>query len=980
MRTNTQRVYVLYMFLYYVKCEIWIQIQIQFKFYHFQQMMNTMMGIKLAGEGIVFLFLFFATCQIVYVETDNMTVAPDPPSTDSMYEETSDNVTVSAGRPSTIAMYHHPSCNSTIRLPVSNETRDAFKVALTNNSVFAHVAIHFNNVSHINELNINESLVINPLTWVWALEGKGYVLLTYPYDFEYLSLTTLSPGVDRVELAVELNDEEKACFQEKNNEDREKILARFVTDVANEAIFALLDNKSSLYHEKEFQVCLEKKDTSSISLFALETLFSCTIVHDNHCVYNEIKKHNWPLIITYVVVILVLIFPGIIFPLGIDFFTCQNPPTEIEGAKWLTIGSDLPVGMKYFLLHSNCNSKWIGAIRRSLACILFTMAGTLLYIVPFAAKEEYEVRKLSQFLRPFPLWHLICTLYFLVVLLLIILANVFTGITANKRFPKGGEVQEYLDLFQRFKVPEEELRKIPKLHGSMLRKLKLSLYAPTHYLIRPRLWWKSLDSVERFKKSRNIKLFAFPFISLWFIISNLPVVRYFMLTILPAFPSSKYNMEKETDEESEESKYNPSCFNKYLKSSCYIMGLRSCYFIYLFASYLHLSVVCLCSSVFFLLLIGKIIAYTFTGLLLNYDYYLQYQYVYVLVGLAGAHMGSINFHDKYCVLHRHVLEQMFVVYEEKREEIEKLNKKIYEYPCSSEQNTDDNGETTDRSKDEDKDENTDKNNPDENEDNNRDENKDGGNPDENEDNNRDENMDEGNPDENTDKKNPQKKKDNEVFLYIRDIPHVSHDFFNTCCEIFQPVRVQVIKFVLAMSSIFLVVQFVASVLQSVQKEVELPEVLTNFLVPLFSVGIIPFLSIITTSKEQETCKEEEKILNIRKFMRRNLEMLGNGKGEYWSGMTCPEIKWHPSINELSGGSSNKSDSESSNKTKSNEKSIDDLNDQAIVKPSTSDDGLIGADLNTTQIENRRGTRLDHTMELGEQALYVNNDLPSPSIV
>ena len=81
---------------------------------------------------------------------------------------------------------------------------------------------------------------------------------------------------------------------------------------------------------------------------------------------------------------------------------------------------------------------------------------------------------------------------------------------------------------------------------------------------------------------------------------------------------------------------------------------------------MNFTAVIWCSFIFFLLLIGKIIAYTFTGLLLNYDYYLKYQYVYVLAGLAGAYMGSINFYDKYCVLHRNILEQMFVVYEEKK--------------------------------------------------------------------------------------------------------------------------------------------------------------------------------------------------------------------------------------------------------------------------------------------------------------------------
>ena len=116
-------------------------------------------------------------------------------------------------------------------------------------------------------------------------------------------------------------------------------------------------------------------------------------------------------------------------------------------------------------------------------------------------------------------------------------------------------------------------------------------------------------------------------------------------------------------------------------------------------------------------------------------------------------------------------------------------------------------------------ENEDKDNPDENENNTPGDNKGMDNP--------DELKDKDNHDENKNNTNPQTKKDKKVFLYIRDIPHVSHEFFDTCCEIFQPVRVQVIKFVLAMSSIFLVVQFAASVLQSVQKEVELPEVLNK---------------------------------------------------------------------------------------------------------------------------------------------------------
>ena len=83
-------------------------------------------------------------------------------------------------------------------------------------------------------------------------------------------------------------------------------------------------------------------------------------------------------------------------------------------------------------------------------------------------------------------------------------------------------------------------------------------------------------------------------------------------------------------------------------------------------------------------------------------------------------------------------------------------------------------------------------------------------------------------------------------------------------------------------------------------------------------------------------------------------MLENGKGEYWSGMACPKIKWHPSINELKY---NKFDDKFIDETKSNNKSIDESSNLASVKSSNSADSLSNsedslrvADLNTTQIE------------------------------
>ena len=96
---------------------------------------------------------------------------------------------------------------------------------MTEKSVFIHVRLK--NLTLANDHDDRNSQIldntVNPLVWVWALEGKGYALLSYPFDFKHLSLGTLGYGVE--DAIVVFNLPYGHCFNNASTRDQEIAMA-----------------------------------------------------------------------------------------------------------------------------------------------------------------------------------------------------------------------------------------------------------------------------------------------------------------------------------------------------------------------------------------------------------------------------------------------------------------------------------------------------------------------------------------------------------------------------------------------------------------------------------------------------------------------------------------------------------------------------------------------------------------------------------
>ena len=708
---------------------------------------------NMAGRGRMFLFVLFAACNIMSVAAEMIADTQN-----SSYQSASEYIP----------------CE--MMLPVSEEAKDAFRVALTEENVFVYVKLDLNLEQVYG--GINDFLVINPFVWVWALEGKGYALLSYPYDFEYISLGTLSPGVGRVNFTVALSEAERQCFLAASDGNRQNILSRLVTDVADEANRTLNKSDTEMYHGENFQVCLEEKNMNRhyfayAFLYDYETLYNCTTFTDDEAIYKVIEKHSWPLVVNCAIM-----FIACIFPLGISFFLSKHPPIKLDGHVYLAVDANLPVGIKHFLFHSNSGCKWIVAIRAFLAPVLFTLIGTLPYTVPFAYKDEYELRKKAALLPPLASYHIIV----MSVIIFFCLLGIIVYLLDTKKmvgiFDKVLEEEEsemmYLDVMTKgFRLSESDLKRIPNLEGSYFHKVKQILYFYAHHLIRPQVWWSAVSLKIKYFV---VRIIVFPLLTLWFLLCNLPIVRFWSM-------SSRVFL---------------YLLERVLGKAKVVAPLVKVILTPVFTPATSFNIA------FFLLFLGELILYTFTGLLLNYDQYGGEKYAYAVAGI-GTFIGSINFYGKYCSLHRTVLE------------------------VACELDAENSGTTDAYSR-------VDSRAPKGND---------------------------GTPQEDQNHGGHPGKK---YVTYINGIPHISLDLFKACCKRFQPVLAEVINLSVLMMCIILVVLFAMSTLNTIQEEVELPAVLSNFLVPLFSIGIIPFLKSITTSTEEEKCKDKAKLLNIKQFL------------------------------------------------------------------------------------------------------------------
>ena len=271
-------------------------------------------------------------------------------------------------------------------------------------AVFVRLFVNVANASHEvdddHHDNDTEEVMIhdNSRTLVWALDGKGALLLSFPGDFVFFSLGTLSPGVYDEGLRITVNGLDSECYWKASNAVKYIILGTFVIDLARAANASLTAN-DDLYAGLGFHVCVNKLDdfiqTRDLSrlFFNMHYEYMC-LDADMGSISSEfhpVHKLSWLFVLRYIGYFLAFFSPllGLIFTSD-KHLIVRNPPcrnqNSLKGSKWsfrgdehrtyYAINSDLPVGLRYLLFQSLGNSKICFLLRWSAAISAITVLPT----------------------------------------------------------------------------------------------------------------------------------------------------------------------------------------------------------------------------------------------------------------------------------------------------------------------------------------------------------------------------------------------------------------------------------------------------------------------------------------------------------------------------------------------------------------------------------------------------------------------------
>ena len=300
--------------------------------------------------------------------------------------ETTRNVTTDA----VTGPLSHSVCNMSIFMSdhksnQSNPVEDLRRLVVDDSAIFVYMKLDFMNMKFDNPLSANLKAIehiIDPLTWVWAKGGRGKLLLAAPFDFQQLSLMTLSPGVHSLTVKIQSS----GC-NDSGRVDAEKIQAikGLLLDMvkgANED-----DDDDDI---KEF-ICLEKQlykiDDSVVSVIMHFTGISYVVMEKStafDCWSNgadnkvmRVHTEFWAA---------GTIAGGIILacfsPLAMSLFIQKNSPeNDKNGVCRLSLVSDLPLGLKYVICSYKYNNCIIALIRRIVVILLFTIIPVLISFV-----------------------------------------------------------------------------------------------------------------------------------------------------------------------------------------------------------------------------------------------------------------------------------------------------------------------------------------------------------------------------------------------------------------------------------------------------------------------------------------------------------------------------------------------------------------------------------------------------------------------
>ena len=248
---------------------------------------------------------------------------------------------------------------------VSNASLEGLQGIIQLDPAFVYTTLNFINEDFDTEtayLNDTQN-VVDPLTWTWVKEGKGFFLRSLPPNFLYLSLGSLQPDVYETSIDV-VTDESAGVF---NVDDSVKLqrLSEFLNSVFSHAY------KANNQTQSEFRVCQEFFSGRTDVATTLSLLLSlhvymympsslqvtCWSSIDN-VPYTQMQDSvSYLAILNYIAVLVGALYVPIIIS---SFLIRHHQPREV---KHYDKASSPPVGFKYFLLHWGNKYKWIYVIR-----------------------------------------------------------------------------------------------------------------------------------------------------------------------------------------------------------------------------------------------------------------------------------------------------------------------------------------------------------------------------------------------------------------------------------------------------------------------------------------------------------------------------------------------------------------------------------------------------------------------------------------
>ena len=320
-------------------------------------------------------------------------------------------------------------CNISLFTHESNTAIEEFRRLVDDGAIFVYMKLVFMDVEFEDPLSAyleDIGNIIDPLTWVWAKgESRGKLLLASPFDFNQLSLTTLSAGV----FSLTVKMQSSGCIDsERADGDKIQAIARLLLDLVkgtNE------DDQTDDTNNEEI-VCLEKqlgKDApvsgivyspgSSYTMMQASTAFDCWSNGADNKV-TRVHTESW---LTWILAGGVIL--ALFSPMAMSFFIQKNPPEKDEnGIERLSLVSDLPLGLKHVTCFWANNNILVASTRWTVFILLFTLTQYIPVLISFLTDMDGFMKRSYALYNTGPLNPVISVVSHILVNVVFVLASI----------------------------------------------------------------------------------------------------------------------------------------------------------------------------------------------------------------------------------------------------------------------------------------------------------------------------------------------------------------------------------------------------------------------------------------------------------------------------------------------------------------------------------------------------------------------------